>query len=393
MKHLRIKQALAWVFLLGLTVFFVRSAPLSSLVQLSDWLRQDRENAVGIDVLEQSYADKLWKKEAFLNLNGAAAKLLKMRGYYSDLGMYITDNDYIVTATRETTTDYEVDQTIALERFCRENGINFCYVNQPIKYLDDSSLNRFGIMTYANKNADLFLQRISNAGVPTLDLRQSIIDEGLNIYDMFYRTDHHWTTQTGLWASGKIAERLNQSCGYNIDLTLYDSTNYTVTEWENCWLGEQGQKVGETYVGRDDFALIKPNFPTSYTFKTSEGIEEGTFDNFLNESVYDPLPDGQPNRNSWYYSYLRKNAVNHNVDYGKVLLIGDSYAHLTVPFLSLGIAELDSLILRDVGSDFQLTELILSGGYDTVLVCYAQNMIGSHDSPQSANYAMYSFIQ
>ena len=75
------------------------------------------------------------------------------------------------------------------------------------------------------------------------------------------------------------------------------------------------------------------------------------------------------------------------------MLIGDSYAHLTVPFLSLGIAELDSLILRDVGSDFQLTELILSGGYDTVLVCYAQNMIGSHDSPQSANYAMYSFIQ
>ena len=51
-------------------------------------------------------------------------------------------------------------------------------------------------------------------------IREKIREDGLDIYDMFYRTDHHWKTWSGLWAAGKIAAGLNECCGYDIDLSL-----------------------------------------------------------------------------------------------------------------------------------------------------------------------------
>ena len=71
--------------------------------------------------------------------------------------------------------------------------------------------------------------------------------------------------------------------------------------------------------------------------------------------------------------------------------MGDSYAMVTEPFLSLGVNQIDFLILRNTDDDFSLREYILENQYDTVLICYAQFMIGAHDNPQSANYKMFSF--
>lgn len=72
-------------------------------------------------------------------------------------------------------------------------------------------------------------------------------------------------------------------------------------------------------------------------------------------------------------------------------MLGDSYAQVTQPFLSLGVHEVDSLILRNCKDSFDLKDYIIENGYDTVVICYAQFMIGAHDNPSSANYRMFSF--
>ena len=74
-----------------------------------------------------------------------------------------------------------------------------------------------------------------------------------------------------------------------------------------------------------------------------------------------------------------------------MLVLGDSYEQVTQPFLSLGVHEVDSLILRNYDDSFDLRNYIVENGYDTVIVCYAQFMIGAHDNPNSANYRMFSF--
>ena len=73
---------------------------------------------------------------------------------------------------------------------------------------------------------DVFLDRIRGAGVNAIDLRDNIEEENINVSDLFYRTDHHWTTKAGLWASWIIAEGLNDYCGYHIDTSVYDDENY-----------------------------------------------------------------------------------------------------------------------------------------------------------------------
>ncbi len=390
------KKFLAVGFIITLFIFFIKNESYIAIKRLSEFLMQDPDQIsdseqIYMSDLEKEYASSIYKKQSFINLNGLMAKALNMQGYYSNIGMYVTDNGYIVSCHPQTSTDYEYAQIMSLKSFLDEKGIHLLYVNEPTKYMDDSITSKdFGIQSYTNQNADLFLQRITDSGVNALDLREKITEESLNIYDMFYRTDHHWTTRSGLWASRKIAEYLNTYCGYSIDISLYDESNYTFTEWKNCWLGEQGRKIAATYVGLDDYTEIKPNFPTSYSFKTVDGLIPGTFDDFINEYVYNTDTDVYT-AHSWHYSYSQKNAINNNADYGKILILGDSYAQVTEPFISLGVSEVDSLVLRDLPSDFSLREYINSHDYDTILICYAQFMIGAHDDPTSANYKMFTF--
>lgn len=389
------KEIVASIFILGLALGFIKNGSYTAVESFVNYLKQQDYNADGaitVDSIESEFNSGMWKHEELINLNGTMAKKLNIHGLYSDMNMYVTDDNYIVNAYPFTTTDYEVEETISFRDFVESNGVHLLYVNEPIKYLDDGLLkNNFGIETYSNRNADVFLERIHAAGVNTIDLRKNIIEEGKNVSNLFYRTDHHWTTPAGLWATKIIAEGLNKYCGYNIDVSTFDETNFNRKDWTESWLGEQGRKVAKTYIGLDNYTELKPKFATDYTFKKDDKTTyHGTFDAFVDEKIYNTENDVYKNR-SWHYSYSRINCINNNVKYGKILLIGDSYDHVTQPFLSLQVHEVDSIILRSCDDKFKLRDYILSNGYDTVIIAYAQSMIGAHDNVRSSNYRMFAF--
>ena len=396
----RMKKYLACAFGLLLFLGLMKNNAFSAISSVAAYLAQSEselsgKKAVKISTLESDYTNAGPFRSKLIDLNGALARLLQMRGYYSsEFGLYITDNNYVVSSEPEASTDYEVESLTKFYDFLQENGIQMLYVSQPDRYLDDSMFAReFGEESYTNRNTDLFMERLRAAGIPAIDLRDNIVEENRNIYDMFYRTDHHWTTPTGLWASRIIAGAMNEYCGCDIDLSLYDEDKYAFNSWTGCWLGEQGRKVAKTYVGLDDFTEIKPSFETDYTFYPEEGDSfDGTFDNFIDESIYNVKKDVYENR-SWHYSYSQIHCVNHKVKKGKVLMLSDSYAYVTEPFLSLGVHEIDPLILRSYKTwEFDLRDYILKNGYDTVIICYAQFMVGAHDDPSSANRRMFTFF-
>ena len=341
--------------------------------------------------IEKQITDGLWVKHQLIDLNGTITKAFNIRDYYSSRGIFIADDNYLISSSNYTSTDYEYDQIISFKNFLDENNIKLLYVNKPIKYDNDDLFNEeFMIESYTNRNADRFIKRIEDAGIECLDLRDIISSENKNISDLFYRTDHHWTTYAGLWAAENISNKLNSSFDYDIDLTKFDYSEYQNTTWNNCWLGEQGKVIGKTYVGLDDYSELKPKFETDYTFfKNGEKISEGTFDFFIDaqrrnvQDVYESK--------SWHYSYLQRDCQNNKVDQGNILLVGDSYDQVTEPFLSLGVHRIDSLILRDTDDGFSLRDYIIKNKYDTVIICYAEFMIGAHDNRESSNYRMFDF--
>lgn len=390
---------MAWMLIILTSAVWIGGAPYTAIGKTYDFLKQeflsvcrkdsDTEETLTMDNISTEYMNSFWQRRHFIDLNGEMAKLLRIRGYFSDEGIYVADGGYILSPDAKTSTDYEFEETMKLYAYLQKKGIHLIYVNEPTKYLDDSIFSKsFGTDSFSNQNTDLFLERIAKEGIPTLDLRAELAGDGMEIRDMFYRTDHHWTTRSGLWAAKKIAEKLNSCCGYAIDTSIYDERNYSFKKWSQCWLGEQGRKIGASYTGLDDYVEIKPKFKTSFTFKYSEEWKDGPFDQFINESVYDTGADIY-NTMSWHYSYDQPSVINHNVKKGKTLVLGDSYEQVVVPFLALGVSELDALILRNY--EGSLIEYIEAGDYDTVLICYAQFMIGAHDDPQSANYKMFTF--
>ncbi|MGM9669537.1 MAG: hypothetical protein ACI3VZ_07265 [Faecousia sp.] len=389
------KKIVAILFTVFLLLGFIRNGSYITMNSFANYLKQQdfhAGDAISVSGIENDFTSSIWKHKELINLNGLMANKLNMHGLYSDMGMYVTNDKYIVSASPYTTTDYEVEETINFRDYLEANGINLLYVNEPTKYIDDDIFKReFGIETYSNRNIDLFLNRIREAGVNTIDLRDNIREENLNISDLFYRTDHHWTTPAGLWATKIMASGLNNYCGYNIDTSVFDESNFVRTDWSECWLGEQGRKVAQTYVGLDDYTELKPAYETNYTFRNSDGTTyNGSFDSFVNESVYNTENDVYENT-SWHYSYNRIDCINNNIEHGKILILGDSYDHVTQPFLSLQVHEVDSLILRSYDDSFSLRDYIVSNGYDTVIIAYAQFMVGAHDNPSSANYRMFTF--
>lgn len=386
------KKILSLSLIIFLTICFLINNSFGELSILSNYISERSINPSENNIadIEESYADHLWIKNKLININGYLSKALNLKDYFADRGVHITNDKYAVGIYPYTSTDYEYEQTVALYNVLKEHGINLLYINEPTKYINDSyTEEEFGLRSYTNENADLFLSRIREEGIPVIDLREELITDNLNTKDMFYRTDHHWTAPAGFWASQKIVEGLNDYCGYNIDLSIYDENNYTFTQYNNCWVGEQGKLVGESYVGRDNYTLIEPNFDTSYTMTTEDGVSEESFNRFINYVVF---REDNVDKISWHYAYRQYNTINHNVDYGKVLMLTDSYGNVTVPFVSLGIHELNSLIRRDYDTGYDLINYILSNNYDTVIISYAQFMIGAHDSSDSANYKMFMFI-
>ncbi|MBE5925423.1 MAG: hypothetical protein E7270_00305 [Lachnospiraceae bacterium] len=332
-------------------------------------------------------------KQDMVDINGSVAKNLGMREIYKNSGGVVLENGYVVGVYKQTTTDYEIQQMKGLKKFLDERDIDLLYVNAPTKYYEDSYVEKdLGIKSYVNDNANRFLERLDEAGINYIDLREHLVEK--DSFEYFFKTDHHWTPYAGKTAAKVIVEELNNEYGYDIDLSLYDDNNFTFKEYKNAWLGEQGRKLGVSYVGLDDYTSVLPKYDTSFTVVNEETKRNGKFEEVLvSRSTY--LPENNTNKylaKSWHYSYNGNTGIicNNNVLEGKkILVLGDSMAVVTNTFLALGVSEVRGLVLR--GYNGSIREHIEANDYDIVIVAYLETMIGAHDDESSANYKMFNF--
>lgn len=352
-----------------------------------------KDEVITIEYIAADILEKLPFKSNLVELSGTVMKEAGVRSYYNNMnGINITRNGYDVGSYSQTSTDYEVEQMISFKKYLDSKGIQLLYVNEPSKYIDDRFYqDEFGGESYINRNADLFLSRIEAADIEYIDLRENIVVEKKDPLSLFYRTDHHWTVPASKWAAEIIAERLNKSYGYEIDLDLYDDKKFNIVEYKNAWLGEQGKKIAKSYIGLDNYTMMEPLYKTSYTITDESGMIEGDFDLFIDKGVYDMEADPYKS-SSWHYSYkdyLEDCVHNNNAPYGNILVLGDSYEASMIPFLSLGIQEICTVVPRDIGEQ-SIRSIVEKGDYDTVIIAYAPFMIGAHDNASSSNYRMFT---
>lgn len=173
---------------------------------------------------------------------------------------------------------------------------------------------------------------------------------------IYYRTDHHWTTQGAYYAYSELCgalglEPFDRAAHTAVDVPDFYGTFYSRARTWNA------QPDTLTYYDLDNpltiYTVTGPGMPT-------EGQTTGLYD--LDKlDVYDK-----------YAAFLHGNNGLSRVEgdgEGRILVVKDSYANSLIPFLTANYAQIDVVDLRNY--NYGLDGLIAENGYDQILVLYS----------------------
>jgi hypothetical protein len=149
-------------------------------------------------------------------------------------------------------------------------------------YKIDRYDNQFPIGTTSQltEATDKWLGLLNGYGIHTIDMREEYHNLGYNIWDVMYKTDHHWTPQGAFIAFQSIVN--NYLSG--VDLPQLDLLNYNITEYPDCaWGSEARRTVGGIAKPESEF-IISPKFETRIRNNNTNKI--GSFEEILINRKY-----------------------------------------------------------------------------------------------------------
>lgn len=335
------KKLFAFVFIIVLLSFSVISFYKTANFYVNGEIDYNEWNAETNSKFETDFISNFWGKYRFVELNGALRKLIgqrEMNGVIKLNNGYLNqNNDYIIDEAIETYADELVEfvDDVATE------GTDVVWFSVP--YVVDKYDNQMPIgytEDFGNDNIDRFTRIFSEKGIETVDLRESLSKQGMKTYDVFYRTDHHWTTKGGFWAYKQIVEYIETKYDVKADDRVGNLDNYNVDVYSEWHLGSRGQRTGRFFTGIDDFELITPKFDTYIQHYNSK--EGGTFEDlFIDKTALQ-------NKNyvsRYTYDRVLEKCLDdywHNSDASidmKILVVSDSMSKAVMPYMALTFSD------------------------------------------------------
>ena len=320
---------------------------------------------------EAHYTAGLPGKFAFLEWNGLTHRLLGQRemnhviklnnGYLAELQAQIPPDDVVRRA----------HMLADLEEALAARGVAFLYLAAPTKIsAREEDLLPAGVKDYSDENLDRFMNVLAERGVNRIDLRETIREDADDYYDFFYVTDHHWNTEAGFYAYGKIADWL-VSRGITIDPRVRDLSNYTAETFEKAHLGSRGRRSGVLFGGIDDFTVYTPRFETELV--EPDGAR-GDFSQMLMNRAY-LSGDYDYRMSDTYDSVLEPSTGNYvNPLAGNdatVLFVSDSMGFAVAPYLAISV---NRMISVNAYEPWNLASLVEETQPDAVVVLQASTM-------------------
>lgn len=269
--------------------------------------------------------------------------------------------------------------------YLETKNIPFLYVNAGSKVNPvDKQLGPLDAsLEFTNENGDALQNALDIRDVPYIDMREEMLDANLDWYDSYYKTDHHWKAETGLWAAGVIADKLNEIADMDFEGSYFEESSYHLTRHENIMFGGQGNVVTHANAEPEDFTEIIPKFPTSFhvtipskSFDVQGDYEASLYDSDSLESVIQTENGGNA------YSCVRwtnddlgmiqNNMAENNSD-KKLLILSDSFGWFLNTYLECDIGE--THIIYPMAFDGSIRTYIDQMQPDAVIVLYCEKNI------------------
>ncbi len=272
---------------------------------------------------------------------------------------------------------FEADglRTVEFAKYLNNHNIKFGYILCPSKFSKTKKDLPVGMEDYSNENADSFIKVLKDNNIPMLDLRDELSKDYQDIFDAFFKTDHHWKTETGFWGTQKIIKFLNTELKYTFDENIINKENFNFKLYPKMFLGSQGKKASLSIAEPDDFTLITPKFETDFSYEAyNHGIKKtGKFENSLlslqelKGDYYNANPYGVYSQ-SQVARFINKLTANKN----KIMIIKDSFVGVIAPFLACVTKEILLVDIRKDPDTFDgsIKKLIQKEKPDIVLILY-----------------------
>lgn len=278
------------------------------------------------------------------------------------------EDGYFITCTPRADQSARAESIAARAALAGRDEMPYLYVQLPGKSCREDAES--GTVDFYNQNADRLLEALAREDIAAFDLRETLHADGLDHHAGFYKTDHHWLPETGLWAARTLARELNENYGFAADLALLEEENFEQEEYEDWFLGSQGKKVTLSRAQPEDFALWHPTYGTAFRIeipslgldKTGEMRVCYRYGALLNNDYYVDNAYG-----AFLYGdqALVRITNEKNEDGKRILVLGDSYDNCLVPFLATAAQRVDTLDLRFF--DGSLGTFLEENEYDIIL--------------------------
>ena len=366
-----------------------------------DEMNSVREEKNGINLIEKykSIVDKLeGELETYTSekLFGYE-KMIEYSYVYNDIILYnIVSNSsntarikledgYFSSLIKQRNVEECSKKLINFNKYLKNLNIDLLYIQAPYKISKAQSISSI-YKDYSNENMDNLLRKI-NGEVNYIDLRENIEKNGLNHLKLFYKTDHHWLPETGLWATGEISQYLNDNYNMNLEIANIAVDNYNIKKYPNMFLGSDGKFVSLKNAKPEDFTLITPKFDTKLHVKIlDKGIDK--IDSYENTLIdWENIQYKNYYKISQYSAYaygdrplieIHNEFVSNNK---KILLIKDSFCEVVAPFLSLENEYLSIIDLRHF--EGSLKTYINQFNPNIVIVMYNGNYVADLEDTNS----------
>ncbi len=301
---------------------------------------------------ETYLTDQFVLRDDWIGLKTAAERLTQKR---ESKDIYFAEDDYLIEKHTGTFTAAQAETNIQLlaafleqyqARF--ENGATVMIVPNAVSVLRDK------LPPFASPYDERFyLADIERAIPENLWFGANEILRSHRDEEIYYRTDHHWTTLAAFY--------VYQAWAASKGLHIPSEDEYEIETVTEEFEGTVQSKLGiETR--KDAIRLYLPRRDIFYTVETDGQEKE--------YSVYDYSKLNTKDKYGVFFggNYALTKITTRADNGRKILLLKDSYANCFAPFLLGEYEEIDLLDIRYYNQ--KISELIEKGGYTDLLVLY-----------------------
>lgn len=273
-------------------------------------------------------------------------------------GVYNCDNGYLIN--KPISTENYINKNLGVITKFKES------VNVPVTmllapstgYIADDVLPAIHDEYIDDSVFDSTIKTLESSNIGFVDLRQTFKDEYKNGTQLYYKTDHHWTTAGAYTAYTKLCEKLNQ--------TPAPKDKFEI-ETYNDFYGTTYSTSGFWFTQPDTIEVWnnKSNTSENISVTITEGTESKSYDSmfFYNhideDDKYPVFIDG---------NHALTEITNKNAKGGTILLIKDSFSHCLAPFLAENYSKVVLVDMRYY--KLNVSDLIKQENADEVVVLY-----------------------